>query len=149
MGPRYLFWLLALSVGLSCNSKNGGKTQPPVQPPGESFALSVKAPEEGKVGQELVASVQVVPKGPYKVNMEYPTKLEVKGPATAEPTQESLAKKQAVRHTTSEILFKPAFKLKEAGDYAFEGELRFSVCTKKQCEIKREKVKWVAKVKGE
>jgi len=36
-------------------------------------------------------------------------------------------------------------KLSKAGDHAFKAELRFSVCTKKHCELKREQLSWVAK----
>jgi len=149
MGPRYLLQLL-LMLGLvaACSTKSNGPAQP-VTPSGPSFALSVEAPPEVKVGGESAPSIRVVPRGGYKVNMEYPTKLQVKAPAGVSPAEETLPKAKAARHTEGEILFKPAFKLESAGEHAFQGTLRFSVCTKQQCEIKSETVKWTAKAKAE
>jgi len=117
-----------------------------VQPQGEPFSLSIQPPAAGPVGGAFQAEVKVVPRGGYKVNLEYPTRLQVKGPAGVSPGEATLGAKQAATLTAAEILFRPAFKIDAPGDHAFEGSLRFSVCTDKQCEIKNEKVKWVARV---
>lgn len=150
MGPRYLLQpLLILCLVAACNGKSGGSSQPPVTPRGPSFALSVEAPPEVKVGGESAPSIRVVPRGGYKVNMEYPTKLQVKAPSGVSPAEETLPRARAATHTEGEILYKPTFKLETAGEHAFQGTLRFSVCTKQQCEIKSETVKWTAKAKAE
>jgi hypothetical protein len=145
-------------VGFSgCNKQGDAETQKPSEvtpaegkaaksnkPAAPAFKIEVAAPE-GKVGQELSAEVKVVPTGEYKINLEYPHKLKVSGPAAAAPREAALAAKDA-KISKAALRFKPTFKLSSAGDHAFTGKLRFSVCTEKQCEIKAEKVKWVFKV---
>jgi hypothetical protein len=128
----------------ACN-KGESKTGP-AAPAGEAFALTVEAPQAGAAGGEFAAEVRVVPKGIYKINLEYPTRLEVKGPAEATPREAKLTAKQAAKIDEKVILFKPSFKIASAGEHAFTGTFRFSVCTPKQCELKSEKVKWVTKV---
>jgi hypothetical protein len=145
-------------LGLSgCNKQGDAETQKPSlvpagsqaakpsgKPAAPAFKLMVAAPA-GKVGQELSAEVKVVPRGEYKINLEYPHKLKVSGPAAASPKETALAAKDA-KISKAELSFKPTFKLTSAGEHTFTGKLRFSVCTEKQCEIKAEKVKWVFKV---
>lgn len=133
---------------LACNAKSGG-TVPAPKAQGEPFKLSVQPPAPGKVGGQFEAGVTVVPQGGYKVNLEYPTKLQITGPEAASPRGVTLTAKQAAKLTEAEMLFKPSFKISSAGDHTFKGALRFSVCTEKQCEIKNEKVKWVARVSAE
>lgn len=143
--PPLLLALALAGLGLgACNAKRGGN-----QAPGPPFALTVEAPAEGRAGTELAATVRVVPRGRYKINLEYPTKLKVQGPAAATPRETTLTAKQAAKLDASVILFKPAFRLGAAGDHAFSGTIRFSVCTDEQCEIKNEKVAWTAKVVGQ
>ena len=139
-----------------CNKQGGGDPQQPTaeapaagspaKPDKTAPALKLEiAASEGKVGQELAAEVKVLPVGEYKINLEYPHKLKVSGPAAATPKEAALAAKDA-KVSKAALLFKPAFKLSSAGEHAFKGKLRFSVCTEKQCEIKAEKVQWVFKV---
>jgi hypothetical protein len=142
--PLFLALALAVPVLGACNAKHGG-----AQAPGPSFALTVEPPGEGRTGEELAATVRVVPRGRYKINLEYPTKLKVQGPAAATPGEATLTAKQAAKLDASVILFKPAFRLKAAGNHAFSGKIRFSVCTEEQCEIKNEKVAWTAVVAGQ
>ena len=150
MGPRSLSQLvLVVSLAAACNANSGGKAQPTAKRAGASFALSVEGPPVGQANQELVATVRVTPMNGYKVNLEYPTKLQIKGPAAATPREQTLTRAKAVKHSEAGILFRPAFKISAAGSHSFEGAIRFSVCTKSQCEIKNEKVKWVATAEGE
>lgn len=149
--------------GAACNKQGGQQPEPaagnqpaaaepkqagqPKRAADESFKLTVEAPG-GKVGEQLAATVKVVPRGVYKVNLEYPHKLQVTAPEASSPKALKLTTKDA-KLSEAELSFKPAFKLSAAGDHTFEGKVRFSVCTKKQCEIKAEKVKWVFKVTAE
>jgi hypothetical protein len=148
MNPRPKFpILLALTLAGVIAACNKGKSKTgPATPTGEPFALTVEAPPSGAAGGDFAATVKVEPKGIYKVNLEYPTRLEVKGPAGAAPREVKLTSKQAAKLSEKVILFKPSFKLAAAGEHTFAGTLRFSVCTPKQCELKNEKVKWVTKV---
>jgi hypothetical protein len=110
------------------------------------YTLAVQPPASGKVNVPLVASIRVLPKGEYKINLEFPIKLKVSGSTAATPPQLELTAKQAARLTKAELLLKPTFKVSAPGSHAFTGTLRFSVCTEKQCEIKSETVKWTVSV---
>ena len=115
-----------------------GKPQP--------YTLTVTPPAPGKVGTPLVAAVKVTPAEGYKVNLEYPTKLEITSPKGGNPDKVVLKAKQAAELTEKVLLLKPSFKMPRTGDHIFKGKLKFSVCTEKLCEIKKKKVQWVAKV---
>lgn len=148
MSIRHLTLVLLLSgVGLAaCNKGDGQKAGADKTFTGKPYALAVESPPSGKIGMQLAASVRVVPRGPYKINLEYPHKLVWTGPQSAMPKAATMSSKQAAKLKKSELLFKPAFKVGSTGDHPFTGTLRFSVCTEKQCEIKSEKVRWVANV---
>lgn len=112
-----------------------------------SYTLTVKDPTPVKAGNPAAATVQVVPKGPYKINLEFPLKLKVSGPASATPRELQLTGKQAAKLTKAELVLRPSFKVGAAGSHPFKGTLRFSVCTDAQCEIKSEAVSWTAVVR--
>jgi hypothetical protein len=90
--------------------------------------------------------VKVVPKGEYKINLEYPHKISLQGPAGASPSALKLSTKEARAFSKAELVFAPSFKVSTPGEHRFSGLIAFSVCTERQCEVKREKVEWVAKV---
>jgi hypothetical protein len=137
--PAVLF-LLGVAVLVGCQQQTASAEAKP-------YAIAVKGPAAGKVGAALAATIQVTPKGEYKMNLEFPTKLKVSGPAAASPQQLELTAKQATKLTKAELLLKPTFKVSAAGSHTFKGTLRFSVCTEKQCEIKTEPVSWTVAVK--
>jgi hypothetical protein len=130
--------LLLGLVGCDTASSAAGDVKP--------YALTVKGPASGKLNAPLVATIRVLPKGGYKMNLEFPTKLKVAGPASATPPQLELTAKQAAKLTKAELLLKPTFKVNAPGVHAFAGTLRFSVCTEKLCELKSEAVKWTVSV---
>jgi hypothetical protein len=142
-----------VTIGLAvaaCNKKGPDSeqlkaaTSPGNKAAGEPYDVTV-TPAEGKVEEPVAATVKVVPKGEYKVNLEYPHKLKVAGPEAATPREITLTKKQA-KLSKAELRFQPSFKLSSAGSHSFKGTLRFSVCTEKQCEIKAEKIQWITKI---
>jgi hypothetical protein len=96
------------------------------------------------VGEPLVATIRLEPRGPYKVNLEYPTKLTVSGPPAATPRRLELRAKDAARLDKGAGVFKPAVKLAEGGKHPFAATFKFSVCTEELCELKTEKLTWTA-----
>jgi hypothetical protein len=141
--------MLASSSGLlsSCTVRTKSPEHPkPVVLTTRAFKLTVIPPTPGFVGQELFATVKLVPGGEYKINLEYPHKLKVTGPQAATPQEVTLRSKQAAQLSASALVFKPVFKLSLSGNHTFEGTLRFSVCTDKLCEMKSRPVKWQARV---
>lgn len=126
--------------GKSAKAGSGGKTVE-----GKSYSLVVKAAKPVKVGEEATTSITLTPLGEYKVNMEYPLRLTVEGSADSTPQKVVLGAKQAQTMNEKGVVLLPKAKLGKVGDHAFKAELRFSVCTKKHCELKREQLSWVAK----
>jgi hypothetical protein len=113
---------------------------------GKSFDLTVKGLSFGKGGASAVAAIQVIPKGGYKMNLEFPLKLKVSGPPAAKPRELEMTAKQATKLTKALLIMKPVFTLTTPGAHAFKGTLRFSICTEKQCEIKTETLTWTTTV---
>lgn len=112
---------------------------------GKSYALVVKAAKPVKAGEEATTTVTLTPLGEYKINMEYPLRLTVEGSADSTPKKLVLGAKQAQKMTEKGVVLLPKAKLGKAGDHTFKAEFRFSVCTKKHCELMREQLSWVAK----
>jgi hypothetical protein len=96
------------------------------------------------VGQVLSATITLEPRAPYKVNLEYPIKLTVSGPAAAAPRRLQLGKKDATRLDKAAGVFRPAAKLMERGEHEFSAVFKFSVCTEELCELLNEKLTWIA-----
>src|SRR5262245_14718841 len=88
----------AFALALACSTPSsppGGGAKPvgpdkaapgaPADPPApvaggvskEDYQLTITAPEEAKIGQEIKAVVTLIPVGGLHVNMEYPHKLTV------------------------------------------------------------------------
>jgi hypothetical protein len=132
---RNLLLLLVLAAPPGCSR---GK--------GQSYELEVTPPDAGRPGQVLKARVLVRPARGFKINREYPSKLQVSGPAAASPTSLELSAAQATRLDDEELLMEPGFSLPAPGEYTFSGKLKFSVCTEELCEFKELPVKWVARV---
>lgn len=145
-----LLFLLAHSF-FACQrqSKQGGEgeAEPASAQPGPAYVLTVDPPKPGPAAQPARAQVRVVPKGVYKINLEYPAKLQINGPASASPQAFSLTNKDATQHSEAMLEFSPQVTFSEPGQYEFRGELKFSVCTAVQCEMKTEKVAWKAEIK--
>ena len=163
---RTIAVIIVALTGASCNqstasSKQGAQESPaaegagskgkePAQRAGDKagkpYAVSGLAPS-GASGQPIAATIKLVPRAPYKVNLEYPTKLTVEGPAAAAPAKQVLKAKDATRLSKAEAVFKPTVKIQSSGKHSFSATFKFSVCTKELCELKTEKLSWVAAVK--
>lgn len=157
-----LLWLTAgfalLCVGCKNGSSGASKTPAPAsslsaasggsQQTTKPYTLSVTAPAPGKVGSALTATVKLVPRGGYKVNLEYPTKLIVRASAASTP-EKTLTAKDAAEITTARALFKPSVTLTKVGTHDVKAEFKFSVCTKALCELKRETLTWRAVARGQ
>ena len=119
-----------------------------VQAPGDlPYAITVTPPAEGRMGEPLAARIKVEPRGKYKMNLDYPTKLEVQGPMGAAPMRQVLRKGEAVSYNERELVMAPVATLGKGGAHKFNGTLSFSVCTEALCELKSEKLSWTVKVK--
>lgn|GEM_PF-6423418 len=114
---------------------------------GKTYRVDITPPKEGKAGEDLVATVTLVPLGEYKVNQEYPTKLSATAASGVKPATLVLKKKEAASFSEKSAVFKPAFVAGTAGKYRVDAVFKFSVCTEKVCELKTEKLHWFAAAK--
>ena len=139
--------LLVLFCGPGCKQRSddggGGESG---QSDGKPYRISIDSPAGG-VGEMLTATVKLEPRAPYKVNLEYPTKLTVSGPAAAAPRSLRLTAKDAARLDEKAGVFRPSVKLREGGKHDFSAIFKFSVCTKELCELLSEKLTWTASAK--
>jgi hypothetical protein len=139
------------SEATSSGAKKGAAKKPAKKLAGpgkitDSYALEFKLPKDGKANATLTTAVTLEPRGEYKINMQYPFRLTVEGPADATPAKVVLQKKDAKKFGEKGVEVHHATKLPKAGEHRFSAEVKFSVCTKKHCELKTEKLTWVAKV---
>lgn len=112
---------------------------------GKPYALAV-TPLPAGPGAAVSARITLEPRRGYKVNLEYPLKLTVAAPA-ARPNTLELRGKDAALLSEARVVLEPKVEIDQPGEQQLNGELRFSVCTEKQCEIYAEKVTWVARTR--
>ena len=130
------------AVASSADSKKAAGASKTTQ----TFTLAVAAPKGAKVGAELPAKITLKPHGEYHVNMLYPFKVTVDGPADSAPKQTIMHKKDAKTFTKEGVLLVHKTKIAKAGEYRFSALVKFSVCTESHCEVKKETLVWSAKV---
>jgi len=107
-------------------------------PDGKSFAVSVEAPPTAEVGKAARARVRLEPGTGYKINKEYPIKLEVTPAGGVDVERKTLRKGDAVRLDAEQALFEVTFTARDAGKKDMKAVLGFSVCTPKACVVKKE-----------
>jgi len=112
----------------------------------EEGTLAIVAPAEGAAGTELVATVNVTPAGPYHINLEFPTKLELTGPAgvvIAKPKQTAGGHDKARGDADAFEDGKLTFTVRmtpQPGAHTVTGSFKFAVCDKDTCLAKKEQI---------
>lgn len=136
--------LTARSTTEIASSKSASATSPSAKP----YTLEIKAPETAALNQTISTLIRLVPKAPYKVNMEYPIKLELSSDAKSAVTPNTIVMKsdRAEKIDASEVILRPEFTVTGSGAHTFSGTFKFSVCTEAQCEIKEQSLQWVTQV---
>ena len=143
--------LLVSWLGLGCTKETNASAKAGAAASAQGtkqgpFSLKVTGPAETQIGKPLVARIELTPQKPYKINLEYPLKLEVKGPAPVQPQQLKMGKNEAKEFGKERVVLLPTFKTDKPGKHQFQGKFKFSVCTEEQCELKQEAITWVAQV---
>jgi hypothetical protein len=82
-------------------------------PDGAHFAVSVDAPPQAEVGKATKARVKLEPGSGYKINKEYPIRLEVTPPGGVTVDRPTQRAADAVRLDAEQALFDVAFTAKE------------------------------------
>lgn len=113
---------------------------------GSNYKLSLDAPKTAKVSTKSQAKVKVEPTEGYKMNLEFPTKLTLTAPdgVTLEKTKIAAGD---VRIDKKAAEFDIVFTATSPGKKAFTGEVKFAVCTDKDCLPQVEKVAFEVEVK--
>lgn len=113
----------------------------------EEGKLAVEPPPEAKAGSEVTAKVVITPTTAYKVNTEFPTKLELQAPAGITIAKAQLtaggpdkAKGDAEAFGERELAFAVKLTPAQAGTFTINGTLKFAVCDKDTCLPKKEPI---------
>jgi len=94
-----------------------------------SYSLTLDAPREVANGVEGTVQVTVTPKQGWKMNKEFPTKLQVTAPAGVTLGKDTLSVGDAVRFDEKGATFAVTFKAETVGQKSFAAKFKFAVCT--------------------
>ncbi|MBK8481998.1 MAG: hypothetical protein IPL40_12640 [Proteobacteria bacterium] len=108
-----------------------------------AYDLRVAAGPTARPGQPCVATVQVIAKKPYEITADYPAQLTVRSGDLRQRLTAADASIEAERLT-----FTPTLAFDRPGRYEVSGELRFSLCDRQSCLLRRESVSWTVHVPG-
>jgi hypothetical protein len=112
----------------------------------DSYALTVDAPDRLASGAEGTVRVSIVPKKGWKMNHEFPTKLEVQAPAGVTVTKAEQRVPDAERFEDSGATWAIKVKASDAGTKSFQAKLKFAVCTDTTCDPKKQDLAWAINV---
>lgn len=99
----------------------------------ERFDLMIEGPADAKAGAEGQALVRVVPKGPWHMNLDYPTKLVLSPGDGVKVASGELKKQDAKTLTEEECAYEFGVTPDAAGDHTVAAEFRFAVCKDEAC----------------
>ena len=137
--------MLGAFFGGAC-SGHAPATRAPVGITQKHHVLTISAPRRARAGASVMAKIKVTPVAPYKINLEYPTRLSLAAPEGVLPRTRAITADMATRHTRAEILMEPRFTVRNVGTHRFSGELLFSVCKDQLCDLERVPLAWVTEV---
>jgi hypothetical protein len=114
---------------------------PAADEPAGNFEVSLADPDL-KVGTAGTLTVQVVPKGGFKVNKEFPWRAALTGGAGVQVPSEELGSDKWKLSEKAGSLEVPV-TVTETGDREVKGKLNFSVCNDDRCDVIRDhEVSW-------
>lgn len=129
---------------------DGGGGNPAVKDGGEGedrYTLQVEPPSAAKAGEPGVVKVKVLPKAPWHMNLDYPTKLTVEAPTGVELAKAEQKKADAKALTDETCEFDVAFTAADAGDKSFTGKFKFAICQDEACSPVQEDIEFQVAVK--
>ncbi|MCG8419340.1 MAG: hypothetical protein MJE77_15515 [Proteobacteria bacterium] len=113
----------------------------------QSYTLTLDAPESLTKGSAGVVQFNVVPKKGWKMNKEFPTKLQVTPPDGVTVAKVKQTIKDAVRFEDKGATFAVNFTADSVGKKSFSAKFKFAVCTDATCDPKKHELTWVVDVK--
>lgn len=97
------------------------------------FAVRVTPAAQWRAGNVGQVDVSLTAMEPWHVNLDYPTSLELAGPATVRAERDVYEKRHAARLTEQGFQYEVALTPTEAGEQSFHGTLKFAVCEEDAC----------------
>jgi glucose/arabinose dehydrogenase len=115
---------------------------------GQGFVVEVKTPASPPApGSEGAAQVVLNATGPYHLNKDFPTVLEVTAPDGVTLGKVKMTAADASKFEEKVATWDVKFTAKDAGDKKFGAKFRFAVCTETTCDPKKEALAWTVPVK--
>ncbi len=112
----------------------------------QSYVVRIVA-GEAKAGASTTSVVEVTPAEGYKINLEFPSRLQLSPTAGVKPAKERLGKEDA-EVSEKMLRFNVAFTPASAGHLKMNCTADFSVCNDSTCKLIRdEKLAWEVHVK--
>ena len=133
-----LFLTVAARAGeppAAATSAQPASVKPSVQIDKPHYAVTVTAP----AGAE--AAIQLSPRGGFKINKAYPTKIVLTAGAGVTLNRTTLKKGDATTLDEKGAAFPVAYTCGEAGGQV-DATVKFSVCSEQTCEMVKEDVSW-------
>ncbi len=147
MRPALVLKVFVL-IGLALPLSAWAAEPPPVVPlltskAGEHFTLEVRQVPAGAAG-ERAAELSIVPAAGYKVNLEYPTRVQLSATGGLTLPKPVLARSDAREMSKERARFLLPFVAPAGAKGELAAEVRFSVCNDRQCDLGHETLRWPA-----
>lgn len=123
------------------------KVEPGEDPADARYTVNIEPPSDVGVGAGAKIKITVVPKGPWHMNLDYPTTLDLKPPSGVKLAKMPLKKADADKLDENSAEFGVSFTADATGDKEFSGQFRFAVCQDDACAPVQHDVSFVVAVK--
>lgn len=119
----------------------------PAMPGGDhSYQVRLEVPGTSTPGTEGVVRVLVDPLPGWKMNFDFPTRLEITPPAGVTLVKSAQSIEDAERFEEKGASFAVKFSADSPGVKEFQGKFRFAVCTDATCDPKKTELAWSVNV---
>lgn len=111
-----------------------------------TYTIAVAGPNEAVAGAASKIEISVAPADGWKMNKEFPTRLQLTSPdgVTVAKAEQRLA--DAAHFDDHKLTFAVEFTPSSAGEKKFTADFKFAVCTESTCDPKTESLAWVVNV---
>lgn len=111
------------------------------------YTLRLLYPPNLASGASGVARVVLTTKTGWKLNDEYPLKLQISPPTGTKVSKNTQSRTDATKWTKHAAEWQVQITASDAGAKPFSGKFKFAVCTDTTCDPKKELLAWVVNVK--
>lgn len=107
---------------------------------GEAFELTAEPSGEYASGQLAQFAVRLEPRAGWKVNQEYPFRIELSANAPVSLPKDRLARTDAAEFNEKHVRFDVPFTVAAPGAHHVDAKVSFSMCTPENCIMERRTV---------